>query len=316
MRNVLATALAAALALPSAGAFAQAESVSVSPEGSSTPIPVWNSQSGKLEAVLWVDTSTLPSTQTLLGSAPSPALGARWTNSESSLSAGLAAQLEPQFGLLCGTRAGALDRLGDNCLVTQLDRPSAPTTGVLSAQASTRIGRSEWTGLASSRRASADNLLPGTSVSMLMPELLPMAPLSGMAVEQNDLGIVGELKLGQQGWIRVGGSVARARLLPASSVLPGSVAPRWNSQTLSLGGGYGALGGEVVGRVVRVPGEAETYSTLGLGLTWRTPWAGRLTVGAQNLLSAGKNPVVRATKQPLDPRTEGRVPYVRYQQDL
>jgi len=316
MRNVLATALAAALALPSAGAFAQAGSVGGSPEGSSTPIPVWNSQSGKLEAVLWVDTSTLPSTQTLLGSTPSPALGARWTSSEGSLSAGLAAQLEPQFGLLCGTRAGALDRLGDNCLVTQLDRPTASTTGVLSAQASTRIGRSEWTGLASSRRASADNLLPGTSVSMLMPELLPMAPLSGMAVEQNDLGIVGELKLGQQGWIRVGGSMARARLLPASSVLPGSVAPRWNSQTLSLGGGYGALGGEVVGRVVRVPGEVETYSTLGLGLTWRTPWAGRLTVGAQNLISAGENPVVRATKQQVDPRTEGRVPYVRYQQDL
>lgn len=316
MRTALATALAAALALPSAGVFAQANAAGAGAEGSSTPIPVWNSQSGKLEAVLWVDTSTLSSAEASLGSPRTSALGARWRNEAGSLSAGLSAQLEPQFGLLCGNQAGAVDRLGDNCLVTQLGRPAAPTSGALSAQASTRIGRSEWTGLASSRRASADNLLPGTSVSMLMPELLPLAPLSGMAVEQNDLGIVGELKLGQQGWIRVGGSVARARLLPASSVLPGSVAPRWNSQTLSLGGGYGALGGEVVGRVVRVPGETESYSTLGLGLTWRTPWAGRLTVGAQNLMSAGENPVVRATKEQVDPRTEGRVPYVRYQQDL
>lgn len=81
-----------------------------------------------------------------------------------------------------------------------------------------------------------------------------------------------------------------------------------------MGGGYGAIGGEVVGRVVRVPGETESYGTLGLGLTWRTPWAGRLTVGAQNLMSTGENPVAPRAK--ADERQEGRVPYVRYQQDL
>jgi hypothetical protein len=101
--------------------------------------------------------------------------------------------------------------------------------------------------------------------------------------------------------------------MPADGVLPGSVAPNWNSRSLSVGGGYGDIGGEVVGRVVRVPGDPEAYGTLGLGVTWRTPWSARLTVGAQNLLSTGENPIVPRAG---DERDEGRVPYVRYQQDL
>ena len=108
--------------------------------------------------------------------------------------------------------------------------------------------------------------------------------------------------------------MAAASPARANSMLLGGVAPRWNSRTLSVGGGYGAIGGEVIGRVVRVPGERESYGTLGLGLTWRTPWAGRLTVGAQNLVSTGENPVAPRAK--ADEREEGRVPYVRYQQDL
>jgi hypothetical protein len=314
MRSVLALAVVAALALSSAGLSAQPSLGSAltpadGAEAGSMPVPVWNRDSGELQAVLWIDTSTLPGS-----TSPTPALGTRWSRRDLGLAAGVSASLEPRYGLLCSDRASDAVPVGDHCLVAQLGRPAAPVNGQLTAQASARIGRSEWTGFSSARRSATDSLLPGTTLSLHTPELAPLAGLPGLGFEQNDLGIVGELKIGEQGWIRLGGSVARARLLPATSMLPGSVAPRWNSRTLSVGGGYGAIGGEVVGRVVRVPGDPDGYGTLGLGLTWRTPWSGRLTVGAQNLMSTGENPVAPRAK--VEDREEGRVPYVRYQQDL
>ncbi len=315
MRTALAAAVIAALALWSAGAASQAVDAAPAPQAamasSSMPVPVWDRDSGELQAVLWIDTSTLPGHG--LETAP---LGTRWSRGDGGLSLGLAASGEPRYGLLCGSEGTGADAgtLDDRCLVTQLARPKSLANGQLTAQAGTRIGLSEWMGFSSIRRSGTDSLLPGTSLSLATPELAPLAGLPGVGFEQNDLGIVGDLKIGEQGWIRLGGSVARARLMPANSMLLGGVAPRWNSRTLSVGGGYGAIGGEVVGRVVRVPGERESYGTLGLGLTWRTPWAGRLTVGAQNLMSTGENPVVPRGK--TDEREEGRVPYVRYQQDL
>jgi len=67
-----------------------------------------------------------------------------------------------------------------------------------------------------------------------------------------------------------------------------------------------------IGRVVDVPGKPGKWEGLGIGQTWRTPWSGQLTVGAENVISRGKNP--------FSPRNEsnddGTVPYVRYEQDL
>jgi Spy/CpxP family protein refolding chaperone len=55
MRSLHALALATALALSSAGVAAQ----TASENADSMAVPVWNSSNGKLEAVLWIDTSTL-----------------------------------------------------------------------------------------------------------------------------------------------------------------------------------------------------------------------------------------------------------------
>ena len=64
--------------------------------------------------------------------------------------------------------------------------------------------------------------------------------------------------------------------------------------------------------MIDVPGKPGKWEGLGIGLTWRTPWSGQLTVGAENVISRGKNP--------FSPRNEsnddGTVPYVRYEQDL
>jgi len=47
-------------------------------------------------------------------------------------------------------------------------------------------------------------------------------------------------------------------------------------------------------------------------LTWRTPWSGQLTVGAENVVTRGKNPFAPRNES----TDEGTVPYVRYEQDL
>lgn len=301
-----ALALALALALPAAAVSAQ-----TSAPAPQLPMPVWNSASGKLEAVLWIDSSTLT------GLAGRPALGARWNHRDGGLSASLGASAEPRFGLLCGNGEAGFKGLAKDCFVAQLGRPAPLASSSLQAEARVSLGRTDWTAFGRQQRQALDSMFPGTSSALLMPELAPVAGLAGLEVEQNDLGIAGELRIGEQGWIRLGGSVARARLLPASSALPGLMAAHWNSQTLSVGGGVGALGGEVVGRVVHLPGEEEAFGSLGLGITWRTPWEGRLTIGAQNLLSTGENPLIPQPQRPdrLE-RREGRVPYVRYQQDL
>ena len=64
--------------------------------------------------------------------------------------------------------------------------------------------------------------------------------------------------------------------------------------------------------VVDTPGQAGQWEGLGVGLTWRTPWSGQLTVGAENVITRGKNPF-----SPVNAETdEGTMPYVRYEQDL
>ena len=58
------------------------------------------------------------------------------------------------------------------------------------------------------------------------------------------------------------------------------------------------------------------YSTLGAGVTWRTPWKAKLSVGADNIVTRGKNPFGLPDAREAQGEDEGRVPYVRYQQDL
>jgi hypothetical protein len=94
----------------------------------------------------------------------------------------------------------------------------------------------------------------------------------------------------------------------------------WDSGSISVGGGRGNIGGEVVGRVVTTPGSAESYRTVGAGVTWRTPWRAKLSVGADNLLTRGKNPLNtdggNTGKLGTDAGIDGAVPFVRYEQDL
>lgn len=62
----------------------------------------------------------------------------------------------------------------------------------------------------------------------------------------------------------------------------------------------------------------DSLTTFDVHFTWRTPWNANLSVGASNILNAGAEDSVNTENQPIDPLESiyGRIPYVRYKQDL
>lgn len=125
----------------------------------------------------------------------------------------------------------------------------------------------------------------------------------------------GVWQLGHGSVIDLTAAMGRVELSPFLSGLAGSGLDL-NQASLGLGLANGSVRGSIVGRVTSLdePGNlgSRRWSGLDLGVSWRTPWRGEVTVGAQNLWAA-----------PLDPKapheldaTQARTPYVQYRQDL
>ena len=62
----------------------------------------------------------------------------------------------------------------------------------------------------------------------------------------------------------------------------------------------------------------DSLTTFDVHFTWRTPWNANLSVGATNVLGAGADSAASSENPPADPLESiyGRIPYVRYKQDL
>ncbi len=62
----------------------------------------------------------------------------------------------------------------------------------------------------------------------------------------------------------------------------------------------------------------DSIATFDVHFTWRAPWNANLSVGASNVLNAGTESAGGSENQPVDPLESiyGRIPYVRYKQDL
>jgi hypothetical protein len=62
----------------------------------------------------------------------------------------------------------------------------------------------------------------------------------------------------------------------------------------------------------------DSIATFDVHFTWRAPWNANLSVGASNVLNAGTDSARGSENQPVDPLESiyGRIPYVRYKQDL
>ncbi len=305
----IATALFIALSATSA----HAQSASEMTGKDTKVVPVWNNQSGKVEALLLLQPAQADGSM-LFGA------GARVNTNHGVLQAGFTADSSTGLALLCNSNTGlvTLGSLAGRCLVTSLDASQNPHDPfghpnnygqAQSLRAEARferpeslfefsIGRADFNANGSDWLSPTSGLVPGLSIL-------------GGHLNQQDISARGQMNIGDNGWVSIGGTLARARLIPTAG--QGSAqAQRWNTTSLGVAVGRGKLSGEVIGRVVDVPGQNNSLSSLGVGLSWQTPWQGKFTLGAEK--STGANPRAPATKPAQ--QDEGTVPYVQYHQDL
>lgn len=250
-------------------------------------LPVWNQSSGKVEALLLLEPTGPGSTTGFDGNALDAAFGIDAGNS---------------LGVFCDRKTGlasALGNLANNCMLASFQDGAGKRTG---GTAAFRAGQNTRVGVNA-----------GSGSSTLPAWLAPGQRGGGAAtVDVNDLTVFAQHNIGREGMVSIAGTMAKATLVTPAEATNLGIGDAWTSRSLSIGGGYGRFSANIVGHVVETPGQPK-WEGLGLGLTWRTPWSGQLTVGADNLVTKGRNPFAPGTTSRDD---EGTVPYIRYEQDL
>ena len=246
-------------------------------------LPVWNQSSGKVEAVLLLEPARP-------GSAPG--------FGDSALDAAFGLGAGNSLGVFCDRKSGlasALGNLANNCMLASFqDSRQASGTAAFKAGERTRVG------------------VAGGSGSGTLPAWLAAGTGGGATVDVNDLTVFAQHNIGREGMVAIAGTMAKATLMTPAEASNLGIGEAWTSHSLTIGGGYGRFGASIVGHVVETPGQPR-WEGVGLGLTWRTPWSGQLTVGADNLVTKGRNPFAPTLNGRQD---EGTVPYIRYEQDL
>jgi ABC-type cobalt transport system substrate-binding protein len=274
-------------------------------------LPVWNNHSGKVEALLLLRPAQQANGSMLFGT------GVGVNTGHGLLQANVSAEGGNGLALLCNSSTGlvTLGSLAGRCLVTSLDTPdpfgrpvSHPQSQSVRAEA--RFERPD--SLFSLSVGQANLNMAGTDWFSPNSGLIPGMSILGGQLSQQDVTASGRMSLGDNGWVSIGGTLARAQLIPTAGQGGGGDAKRWNSTSVGVAVGRGKISGEVIGRVVDVPGQSNSLSSLGVGLSWRTPWQGKLTFGAEK--STGTSPLTPAAKSAQT--DEGTVPYVQYHQDL
>lgn len=278
----VATTLLLALGM-AAGAHAQGGK-----RGDQTVLPIVDGNSGKVQAYLLLE-PTAEGTRT----------GARWRAGNTSLDATFGLEAGNSLALLCNQRSGvfsAVTSLVNNCRLASVGERDGSRRASATA--------------ALSRPGGGFGLTVGQGKDSLPAWLTRDASQVNQNVDLHDLTIFAQKNLGSAAYVTIAGTVAKATLIPFSEA-PSAISDRWDSKSLSVGGGYGAFSANVIGRVIETPGQPR-FEGLGLGVTWRTPWSGQLTVGAENVVTRGRNPF----SPNGETSDEGAVPYVRYEQDL
>ncbi len=153
----------------------------------------------------------------------------------------------------------------------------------------------------------------------VLPRVLPGAApgVDGLSSfdSSSQLNAHGRLALGSKSGIDLGASVGRIHLLPGNLLGINTL----DQKALSFGVDHGGVSGMLTGRTMRpqagIPGGLNAdrrWNSIDLGVTWRLPWRGSLSVGAQNLWSSGT-----PANTPVGPEPDqSRTPYVQYHQDL
>jgi len=155
---------------------------------------------------------------------------------------------------------------------------------------------------------------------VVLPRVLPGAApgVDGLSSFDSSarLSARGRLALGSKSGIDLGASVGRIHLLPGNLLGINTL----DQKALSFGVDHGGISGVLTGRTMQPEanglanglGADRRWNSIDLGVTWRLPWRGSLSVGAQNLWSSGT-----PANTPVGPEPDqSRTPYVQYHQDL
>lgn len=212
-----------------------------------------------------------------------------------------------------GLQYGLAPHLQANAEISEHSWVNQPTRVIGSEVGATyNIGRYSL-GLSVGANSTPDNINPA------LPRVLPNA---GAVVDglpdfdsSSQVNARGRLALGNKSGIDLGASVGRIHLLPGNLLGINTL----DQKALSFGVDHGAVSGTLIGRSVEpqvgIPGASLTdrrWNSIDLGVTWRLPWRGQLSVGAQNLWSSGT-----PSNTPVGPEPDqSRTPYVQYHQDL
>ncbi|GMU43351.1 MAG: hypothetical protein IT479_01685 [Xanthomonadales bacterium] len=189
---------------------------------------------------------------------------------------------------------------------------SYASEGLLGVSGSLSVGDASFT--VGYSQSPAIWVLPGSlgpATALGTPTSLPMAPLAGTQREPaQTLTLGGELSLSERS--RVGVALAMSRLPRLEN------SPDLGRVQFSLD--YGPFSADMATQLIRRSVEAANplWAGMDLGVSWRTPWSGILSVGARNLFSRGDPPRLgNSPRAPVDGDDAfSRTPYVRYEQDF
>jgi hypothetical protein len=175
-------------------------------------------------------------------------------------------------------------------------------------------------------------LLTPVLTNPLLPQMTPGQPLEYLDSEVTGIDL--EFQVGvstnRAGDMRIGLQLTRILDGSYAGVYPDSNGlQNWNlaepvdSARMSFDWRKGAFSGGIQS-FYREPVEfmsqdyLESVTTFDVHFTWRTPWNASLSVGATNLLNSGTGEGGASENKLTDPfeSVYGRIPYVRYQQDL
>lgn len=117
--------------------------------------------------------------------------------------------------------------------------------------------------------------------------------------------------------IDLGASYGRSHFAPIGPVV-GPADVDVDQAQLSLGLRKGTVSGGIIGHVAQsddpgFPGALRRWTGIDLGVSWRTPWQGVFSIGAQNIWSA---PLDSPPRDSVMDGSAARTPYVQYRQDL
>lgn len=225
------------------------------------------------------------------------------------------------MALLCrqGAALSSFGALAEHCLLATIDADEDLLSGLMrSNRASLELrdgigGIDFGFGLFWLRPSGPATAMGETRFGPLAPGFLP-------ELRGTELALSRDFRLGEGVRLVLGGSLTRQQW--RSPALAAALDSRFAdlSLALELGDFSGLISGR---RYFSSSATPAPLQVLDLGVSWRTPWQGHLSVGANNILGrqAAANPAAQAfglgaDVDLLDELPQGRVPFVRYRQEL